>query len=180
MYTVAFNSLTMSVSWIEELLRYIYSMFKEYTESKFNQKKAWSVTTRLARALLTTIDKPPSGIVRSLRTKKPRLMKQAIFYSTIKSLDEMQKLAQGGLKNSPVVANELFKFLARNTNVEAIDKLQQQVPTLSSENQKLRNDMNELKSKVAEAIKACNTCNNNYDKQKSHIGSLEKRVQKLE
>ena len=134
MYTVAFNSLIVSVSWIEKLLRYIDATYKEYTESKFNPKKAWSVTTRLARKLLTTIDKPRSGIVRSLRTKKPRLMKQAILYSTIKSLDKMQKLAQGGLKNSPVVANELVKFLARNTKVEAIDKLQQQVSTLSAEN----------------------------------------------
>ena len=90
----------------------------------------------------------------------------------------MQKLAQGGLKNSPVVANELVKFLARNTNVEAIDKLQQQVSTLSAENQKLRSDINDLKARVSEAIKASNMCNNNYDKQKHTIASLEKMCSK--
>ena len=75
MYTVAFNSLTVSVAWIEDLIRYIDSTYKEYTESKFSARKAWSITTRLARTLLTTIDKPRSGIAQSLRTKKNLLMK---------------------------------------------------------------------------------------------------------
>lgn len=39
MYTVAFNALTVSVSWIEELIQYIDATHKEYTESKFSQKR---------------------------------------------------------------------------------------------------------------------------------------------
>ena len=180
MYTLAFNSLTVSVAWIEDLIRYIDSTYKEYTESKFSARKAWSITTRLARTLLTTIDKPRSGIVRSLRTKKPLLMKQSIFFSTIKSIDEMQKLSQGGLKNSPVVAIELVKFLAKNTNVDAIDTLNSEVSTLKEENKKLKSLVNELSTKVTEAVKNINNCNNSVANQKNLIGGLDKRIQKLE
>ena len=38
-HTVAFTSFQVSVSWIEEFIRYIDSTFKEYTESKFSTKK---------------------------------------------------------------------------------------------------------------------------------------------
>ena len=180
MYTVAFNSLTVSVAWIEELIRYIDSTYKEYTESKFSSKKAWSITTRLAKTLLTSIDKPRSGIVRSLRTKKPLLMKQSIFYSTIRSIDEMQKLSLGGLKNSPVVANELVKFLAKNTNVDAIDSLNTEVSNLREENKKLKSLVSELSTKVTEAVKNINNCNNSVANHKNLIGGLDKRIQKLE
>ena len=107
-------------------------------------------------------------------------MKQSIFFSTIKSIDEMQKLSQGGLKNSPVVANELVKFLAKNTNVDAIDTLNSEVSTLKEENKKLKSLVNELSTKVTEAVKNINNCNNSVANQKNLIGGLDKRIQKLE
>ena len=52
----------------------------------------------------------------------------------MKSIDEMQKLSQGGLNKSPIVANELVKFCTKNTNVDAIDTLNSEVSTLKEEN----------------------------------------------
>ena len=54
----------------------------------------------------------------------------------MKSIDEMQKLSQGGLNKSPIVANELVKFCTKNTNVDAIDTLNSEVSTLKEENKK--------------------------------------------
>ena len=129
---------------------------------------------------MTTIEKPRSGIVRSLRTKKPLLMKQSIFYSTVKSIDEMQKLALGGLKNSPVVANELVKFLAKNTNVEAIDSLNVEVKNLQEDNRKLRNLVLDLTAKANEASKIANDVTNGISNNKNLISALDKRIGKLE
>jgi len=86
-------------------------------------------------------------------------------------------LSQGGLKNSPVVANELVKFLAKNTNVDAIDTLNSEVSTLKEENKKLKSLVN---TKVTEAVKNINNCNNSVANEKNLIGGLDKRIQKLE
>ena len=84
MYTVAYASLGASVSWLEEFIRYMDETYNEYVESKFSSKKAWNITTRLARTLLSTIAEPRTGLSRSFRSRKPLQIKQAIFYSTLK------------------------------------------------------------------------------------------------
>ena len=82
MYTVAYASLTASVSWLEEFIRYIDETYNDHVESKFSSKKARNITTRLGRTLLSTITEPRSGLSRSFRSRKPLQIKQAIFYST--------------------------------------------------------------------------------------------------
>ena len=106
-------------------------------------------------------------------------MKQSIFYATVKSIDEMQKLALGGLKNSPVVANELVKFLAKNTNVEAIDSLNVEVKNLQEDNRKLRNLVSDLTAKANEASKIANNATNAISNHKNLISALDKRIGKL-
>lgn len=114
-YLVAYNSLTTSVAWVQQLVRYIDDTYKEYTESKFDPQRAWHITTRLAKVLIEVIAKPRTGILRSLKAKDPKQMKRSTFFSTIKSLEAMKKLSHIGFKISPVVAGELVKFLAKNT-----------------------------------------------------------------
>lgn len=58
LFRIAYESLLASTSWIEELLRYIDGTYEEYVESKFSSKKAWNITTRLAKALLLDIAHP--------------------------------------------------------------------------------------------------------------------------
>ena len=63
----------------------------------------------------------------------------------------MQSISQAGFKNSPIVSQELIKFLAKKTNVEAIDRLSGELLVLRTENNKLRHDVKELQVKVKEA-----------------------------
>lgn len=49
----------------------------------------------------------------------------------------MQSISQAGFKNSPIVSQELIKFLAKKTNVEAIDRLSGELLVLRTENNKL-------------------------------------------
>ena len=107
-------------------------------------------------------------------------MKNSIFYTTVRSLDLAETTAHGGLKNSPVVANELVKFLAKNTNVDAIDRLEAELATIRLENSKLKTLVHEYNQKAAEALKVSNAANNKADQQKNAVAALEKRVKKLE
>lgn len=180
LHTVAFTFLQSSVSWVEEFLRYIDTTYKEYTESKFNTKKACHITTCLAKTLLTTIREPRSGVVRAFKTKKPKSMQRLIFYATVRLLDRIEQTPHGGLKNSAVVSNELVKFLAKNTNAEAIDRLETEMKDLRQENARLFKSMHESSAKAVEALKVANGSNNKSDAATKAIAGLEKRVKKLE
>lgn len=96
MYHVAHTSLSVSVSWLEELVRYMDDTYSEYVDSKFTSKKVWNITTRLSKTLLSAISQPRNGLNKSFRTRKPWQIKNAIFYSSLKSLDAMKKISQGG------------------------------------------------------------------------------------
>ena len=180
LHTVAFTSLQVSVSWIEEFIRYIDTTFKEYTESKFSIKKTWNITTRLARTLLTTIGEPRSGVIRAFKTKNPKSIKCFIFFASVWSLDVIEQIAHGGLKNSPVVANELVKFLAKNTNVDAIEQLQTDMRTLQAENKKLRESLHNLHLKIDEFTKTATSGLTRANEIKATIGKLDSRLKKLE
>ena len=177
-YTVAHSSLTNSVSWMEESIRFMDDTYNEYVDSKFNAKKAWNITTRLARTLLIAIYEPRSGLSKAFRTRKPRQIKETIFRSTLKSLDIMTSLSKSGFLNSPIVANELIKFLAINTQVEAIERLTKELADLKRDNEKMRRDLKEALDKVTECAKISNGANNKSDQAKSNYEGLAKRVKK--
>ena len=180
MYHIAHTSLSVSVSWLEELVRYIDDTYSEYVDSKFSAKKAWNVTTRLAKTLLSSISQPRNGLSKSFRTRKPWQIKNAIFYSSLKSLDLMQKISQGGFKNSPIVAHELVKFLSKNTNMEAIEHLKSEVKDLKEELRKLKSSLSDTNSKLNSVQSMTNSVNTNSATNKSSINDLKGKVKKLE
>ena len=187
LYSVAYNSLTTSVSWVQQIVRYIDDTYKEYTESKFDASRAWHITTRLAKVLLEIIAEPRTGILRSLKAKNPKQMKRSTFFSTTKSLETMKKLSHIGFKNSPVVAGELVKFLAKNTQVESIEKLKREVKELTEANKRLRGALKSVWDDAAEAKKTANRENNKADDANKAVANLKRaldaldtRVKKLE
>ena len=107
-------------------------------------------------------------------------MKLLSFYGSLKSLDRMLAISEIGLKNSPIVSNELVKVLAKNTNIAAIEQLQSEFKGLQQENDRLRSELAEVKSKAIEASKIANGANNKSDAAKNDVAALTKRVQKVE
>lgn len=168
MYIVAHASLTISVYWMEEFIRFIDDTYNECVDSKFNSKKAWNITTRLARTLLMAISEPRSGLSKYFRTRKPRQIKETVFHSTLKSLEIMTDLSKSGFQNSPIVANEIVKFLAKNTQVEAIDGLTKELADMKRDHEKMKMDLKEALDKVSESAKISNAANNKSDQNKTN------------
>ena len=90
-------------------------------------------------------------------------MKRVSFYVSLKSLDRMMDISEVGFKNSPIVSNELVKVLAKNTNIAAIEQLQIEFKGLQHENDRLRSELAEVKSKAIESSKIANGANNKSD-----------------
>lgn len=161
-------------------MRYLDEVFEEYTESKFDRRRAWNITTRLGMTLLEHIAVPRMGVRNAFQNRNRTQMKQITFFGTLQSFDRMSDIHKMGFKNCPIVANELVKVLAKNTQVEAIDNLKGEVSSIRSEIGRIKSDASDLKSKTSESVKLANAANNKSDQIKDNVQNLSKRVKTLE
>jgi hypothetical protein len=137
-YHLASLSVTRSVGWLRGLKDFINEYYKELTRGKFGSKKAWHVTTRLAKRLLIEVAAPRVGVVKALHAGDLTQIARTIFWASLRALDIMERIQGNQLKNDPLVSSEVVKFLAINTGFEAIESLTKSVTDNIA--QKIRTD----------------------------------------
>jgi hypothetical protein len=172
LHTLAILSLASSITFANGLISFIPDTYKEYTLAKFSPSKAWSITTRLARRIISHVAQPRIGVQKTFKAGNPDKIGEAIFWLTLKSLDLMVEITKGGFRDSPIVASELVKFLALNTGFDALD-------ALTSSNEKLKIEVADLKKIITGTSKTLVTDANKLNDQKSLIENLTRRLAKL-
>jgi hypothetical protein len=172
-YTVACLALSHSVSIIEALVKFMDDFVKHLTTAKFSVKKAFHVTSRLAKRILTEMYEPRQGILKTFKAGNLEQTAASIFWATIRSLDIGLGFKRTGFENLHIVSSELVKFLLVNTGYESISSLEGKVATLEGSNADL------LKT-ARNSEKSAITASNKVDELKKLCDTLIKRVTKLE
>jgi hypothetical protein len=172
-YTVACLALSDSVSIIEALIKFMDDFVKHLTTAKFSVKKAFHVTSRLAKRILTEMYEPRQGVLKTFKAGNLDQTAAAIFWATIWSLDIGLGFKRTGFKNLHIVSSELVKFLLVNTGYESITSLEGQVATLTGNNA-------DLQKTARNSEKSAITASNKVDELKKLCDTLIKRVTKLE
>ena len=178
LFSVAYQSLLASISWIEEMIRYIDSTYEEYVEAKFGPQKAWNITTRLVKALLYYIAQPRMGVSQALHNTDYEQMKSVTFYGIVRSLDRMYEISKEGFRNCDVVSSELVKVLSKNTGFELIDALDKRVGSLETSDKQHNTSIKDLQSKQKETGSLASTLNNKVTGHGTRLEKLEKARQK--
>ena len=172
-HTLCTKTLTDSCGWIHRLIKFIDDTYREYNRAHYNTKKAWHVTTKLAVALMEQVATPRNVIHNSFRIHDSLAISQTIAYSNLRSLDLMAEITVLDFKNSPVITAELTKFLALNSNIEAVEELKSKISIIAEEVKK--------SAKSAQsAEKSASTVGNTVDAIKKELSALAKRVKTLE
>jgi len=167
-------ALTESVAWVDSLVKFIDDTYNEYSRSRYGTKKAWSITTRLAKSLIEKVASPRNSIHNSFKIKRPAQVSKAITYASLRSLDLMMSIIQVNFKNSPIITAELSKYLALNTNYEAVEQVQKKLTSIEAENVAMKKD-------VKSAVSAANTAGNKLDSSlKPQLEDFKKRLRALE
>ena len=167
-------ALTESVAWVDSLIKFIDDTFNEYSRSRYGNKKAWHITTRLAKSLIDKVATPRNSVHNSFTIKRPSQVSKSIAYSSLRSLDLMMNISAVNFKNSPIITAELSKFLALNTNYEAVEQVQKKVTSIESDTLAMKKD-------VKSAISAANTAGNKWDSSiKPQLEDFKKRIRALE
>jgi hypothetical protein len=172
-YHLASLSVTRSVGWIRGLKDFMDEYYKELTRGKFGTKKAWHVTTRLAKQLHVEVAVPRVGVVKTLHASDLAQIAQTIFWASLRSLDIMERIQGNHFKNDPLVSSELVKFLAINTGFEVIESLKKTVTDH-------QDSIDKAVKQSASAEKAAGTAANKADEGKRSLEAAFKRIVKIE
>jgi hypothetical protein len=172
-YAIACLALSDSVSIIESLIEFIDTFVKQLTTAKFSIKKAFHVTTRSAKRILTKMYEPRQGVLKSFKAGNIEKTAASIFWATIRSLDMGLGFKRTGFENLHIVSSELVKFLLVNTGYESISELETKVSALEGQ-------VSDLQKTSRNSEKSAVTASNKADELKKLSDSLVKRITKLE
>jgi hypothetical protein len=171
-YTAACLALSNSVSIIEALVTFNDEFVKHLTTAKFSVKKAFHVTSRLAKRILTEMYGPRQGILKSFNAGNIEQTSASIFWATIWSLDIGLSFKAIGLDNLHIVSSELVKFLLVNTGFESIRCLETKVSVLEAKT-------SELQKTVKNSEKSAVTASNKSDELKRTCEALMNELSSL-
>jgi len=167
-------ALTESVAWVDSLIKFVHDTYNEYSRSRYGHRKAWHITTRLAKSLIEKVATPRNSIHNSFTINKPSQVSKSITYASLRSLDLMMEIIRVNFKNSPIITAELSKFLALNTNYEAVEQVQKKLVAIESEHASMKKD-------VKSAVSAANTAGNKWNSTlKPQFEDFKKRIRSLE
>jgi hypothetical protein len=172
-YAVAILSLNQSVSIIEAWISFIDDYVKSLTIAKFNHKKAFHVTTMLARRLLVAIFQPRAGVLNACKAGDLDQTAKAVFWSTLRSLDIALEIKRIGFANHTLVSAELVRFLTVNSGVKVSEQLELRI-------EKLEAALTAVSKQLVSTDKVCISASNKADEAKKANAALDKRVVKLE
>jgi hypothetical protein len=172
-YNLAVLSLTESISFIEGFMKFIDDYMKHLTQAKFGVKKAFHVTTRLAKGMWIALAEPRNGVMKMFKAGSLPQIGSTIFWANLRSLDRAMSIKRNGFKNDPIVSGELVKVLAVNTGIETIEVLETKVKDLQGE-------LGQAKANAAASIKAATSASNKADKNKTRLEAFKKRFEKVE
>lgn len=155
-------------------MKFIDDTYNTYHLALFGSDKAWHVTTRLASKLIQIIAQPSIGMEISFKSHHKNQIGNIIFYTALRSLDQMMSIRRYRFKHHPEVTSELSQYLAMNTDFEATKILKESVDGFTELAKK-------LKTEATSNVSSANAANDMYDsKVKPKLANLETRIQALE
>jgi hypothetical protein len=172
-HSLAHAALTKSAAWIVGFIQFIDEYYRELSKAKFGPKKSWHVTTCLAKQILDEVGTLCYGAQGSFQVGNSTQICQQIVWAVSKNNDVMGTFKRLNYKNHPSIANELVKFLAINTNFEAIEKLTNKTGYLELE-------IVDFKKQLRISVKSTALAANKADEANKENYLLSKRVIKLE
>jgi hypothetical protein len=172
-YNLAVLSLTESISFIKGFMKFIGDYMKHLTQAKFGAKKAFHVTTRLAKGMWIALAEPRNGVMKMFKAGNLPQIGSTIFWANLCSLDRAMSIKRNGFKNDPIVSGEQVKVLAVNTGIETIEVLETKVKDLQGE-------LGQAKANAAASIKAATSASNKADENKTRLEAFKKRLEKVE
>ena len=170
---VCINALTITRSFIDQLVRYIDITYRELRRSKYTEKRAWHLVTSLCCRIFTDVYEPRGGKLGIMESKDPNQVAITVFFACFQSLEVMREYKELGFAKHPSISSEYIKFICHNSPFETLELYDSRIKGVEA-------SIKEANSKMASNAKQLNTTTQKAEEGKSKLSNLESRVAKLE
>jgi hypothetical protein len=169
-YQVAVDCLSRSVAWVNLLMTFIDSNYESlHVHSKFSKEQAWSLLTQLVTRVFTDMSKVREGVLMSLRMSDENGTCAAVLWAVFQTHDHMDAYFNANITDHPSISSEYVKFLASNSGIELVDKLESQVNKLAAGLSKAQDETLAIRKKA-------DTASNLVDVLQRKVTALEAKV----
>ena len=153
---LAVRSLNDTITFITQLMNFVDTMYERLnSESKFTSDQAWSLTTQILDRICEELYAPKEGVGGAMKIEAPASVCCHILWAAFKTHDIMATYIEKNFENHPVISAEYIKFLATNSGIEKVEKLEHQLGGMV---EKLSKAVEESKKAVAKADVASAKC----------------------
>ena len=170
---ICINALTISRSFVDLLVRYIDTTYRELRRSKYTEKRAWHLVTSLGCRILTDVYKPRVGKIGIMKSRDPHQVATTVFHACFLSLEVMRQYKDQGFAKHPSIASEYIKFICHNSPFETLELFDSRIKGIESL-------VKDVSQKLTSKDKQLNTTTQKADEGKTKLSNLESRVAKLE
>jgi hypothetical protein len=160
-------------SWLEGYEKEIITdMCTGLVVNQFSAPAGWSLSTRIGVRILEEVRQPRIGVGSLISSTNSASNASHVLYAVFRTLD-VSDFKKYKFKNHPCISSEFVKFMASNSGMDSIEKLEDRVKSLES-------DLKEARDKVKVASVKADTASNKADQSTKDLVALTKRVKSLE
>jgi hypothetical protein len=126
-YSVAVEALEKSITWIGSFLGFLDQTYESlHMQSAFSSGRAWSLTTQLGRRIFSDLHLARMGTTKAMGKGRVAIC-PVILWSVFRTHDQMAAFESSNFEDHPSIASEYVKFLATNSGLEVVSKMEEEV-----------------------------------------------------
>jgi hypothetical protein len=131
-YAIAVSALEKSISWIGAFLSFIDQTYESlHVQSNFSSARAWALTTQLGRRIFADLHGVRVGTTKAMGKGRVAIC-PIILWAVFRTHDKMAAFEVANFEDHPSIASEYVKFLATNSGLEVVTKLDGEVASLKN------------------------------------------------
>ena len=165
---VARAALASSDAFLQMLLTFMDETYKRLLRAGFEEARSWALVTKLVYRIFADMNKVRGGLKTGVQLSDPKALSAGVLYATMRTIDIQSEYMKYSIADHPSISSEYVKFLAMNSGLQKVTKLERDVTALQSV-------LKSVKTTLESVQKTANTAANKANEAKEAIGKLPKK-----
>ena len=177
---IAMTNINTTLAFLTQLLGFVDTIYdKLFTFSKFTAVQAWALTTQILDRICEDLFAPKEGVVAAMVVEEPSSVCAHMLWSCctcFKTHDVMSVYMDHNFENHPAISAEYIKFLATNSGIEKVKRLEASVTEMKASIQKAVVESGKARS-IADGVSSqVGVINKNVEAAGKRVSKLEDKV----
>ena len=132
-----------------KLLGFIDTTYKKLKAAGFDSERSWALVTKLVYRIFSDMNKVRNGVENSLELTNPADLCGKVLFATLRTIDIQEEYMRHNIADHPSISSEYVKFLAMNSGLQKVAKLEKEVEVVQKAVKKAATTTAERAAKTA-------------------------------